>query len=80
MTSNKESVRDHQWWIHEAKEVNGRPIVQPTADLVITSDASMTGWGATYQSMSTGGSWTRQERMCHINLLELKAVFIALWT
>ena len=27
---NKESVRDLQWWIHEAKKVNGRPIVQPT--------------------------------------------------
>ena len=75
---DQESMGDLQWWIHEAGKVNGRPIVQPTADLVITSDASMTGWGATYQSMSTGGSWTRQERMCHINLLELKAVFIAL--
>ena len=36
--------------------------------------------GATCQNTSTGGSWTRQERMSHINILELKAGFLAFQT
>ena len=46
----------------------------------ITSDASKTGWGATCQEIHTGGPWGAQERAEHINLLELKAAFLALQT
>ena len=38
-----EAQRDLHWWIHNAPHCNGRPIPAPTADLVITSDASKTG-------------------------------------
>ena len=68
------------WWIDNAPHCNGRPIPAPTADLVITSDASKTGWGTTCQGIHTGGPWGAQERAEHINLLELKAAFLALQT
>ena len=75
-----EAQRDLHWWIHDAPYCNGRPIPAPTAGLVITSDASKTGWGATCQEIHTGGPWGAQERVEHINLLELKAAFLALQT
>ena len=40
----------------------------------------MQGWGATCQGKSTNGKWSSQESIQHINLLELKAAFLALKT
>ena len=44
----------------------------------IKTDASKRGWGAVCQGMSTQGIWSDQERLEHINQLELKAAFYAL--
>ena len=49
-------------------------------DMVIESDASTLGWGASLTNTSTGRSWTPQERSRHINYLELLAAFLALKT
>ena len=48
--------------------------------MIITTDASKSGWSATDQSTKIGGAWTREERTAHINLLETKAVQLALQT
>ncbi|KAL0199690.1 hypothetical protein M9458_002877, partial [Cirrhinus mrigala] len=45
---------------------------------VVTTDASLTGWGAVFQGRSINGRWTPQFRRLHINMLELMAVFLAL--
>ena len=45
--------------------------------MVITSDASKMGWGATHGNLSTNGRWSKQESALHINVLELKATFLA---
>ena len=50
---------------------NGRLILPLIPDIVIEMDASLLGWGAATNRMSTGGLWTQQERVHHINLLEL---------
>ena len=42
------------------------------------SDASNEGWGAHLEQNSTQGLWSPQEKGLHINVLELKAVFLAL--
>lgn len=34
----------------------------PTLDMVLTTDASKSGWGATDQECSTGRMWTQDER------------------
>ena len=52
----------------------------PTLDMVLTTDASKSGWGATYQECSTGDMWTQDERTAHINCLEMKAALLALQT
>lgn len=60
------------------RDANGHSVVPPSVDLTITTDASKTGWGATNQKLSTRGVWTREENQAHINLLEMKAVLLAL--
>ena len=67
-----------QWWITNIKRVNGSPIHPPATEMVITSDASKMGWGATFGNLSTNGRWSKQKSDLHINVLELKATFLAI--
>ena len=46
--------------------------------MVITTDASLSGWGAECQGTTTQGQWSEEERTQHINVLELKAAELAL--
>ena len=46
----------------------------------LTSDASTLGWGASCGTSQTGAPWTMEEARTHINLLELRAAFLALQT
>ncbi|CAB3993566.1 reverse transcriptase [Paramuricea clavata] len=69
---------DLQCWIDQISIWNGRAIIAPAPDLVITTDASMRGWGAVCQGVHTRGLWTPQAATSlHINALELKAAFCA---
>ncbi|CAA9999089.1 unnamed protein product, partial [Nesidiocoris tenuis] len=47
-------------------------------DLEIFSDASLHGWGIFCNGESTRGWWTSKQRVCHINYLELYAIFLGL--
>ena len=49
-------------------------------DVMIESDASLTGWGATSNDVNTGGPWNTQERHWHINCLEIQAASLAVRT
>ena len=42
------------------------------------TDASNAGWGVHSGQESTGGLWSHPEKHLHINLLEMKAVLLAL--
>ena len=44
----------------------------------ITTDASMSGWGAILDGQTAKGVWGRDLRSYHINFLELMAVYLAL--
>ncbi len=46
--------------------------------VVVTTDASSTGWGATCNGQAASGLWTGTRLPCHINCLELLAVHLAL--
>ena len=71
------ALEELQWWITNIKHVNGSPIQLPATEIMITSDASKMGWGATCGNLSTKGRWSNQESLLHINVLELKATFLA---
>ncbi len=45
---------------------------------MITTDASMTGWGAVFEGRPASGEWKEELLSWHINCLELRAVFLAL--
>ncbi len=45
---------------------------------MITTDASMTGWGAVFEGRPASGEWTGEFLSWHINCLEHRAVFLAL--
>lgn len=45
--------------------------------MVIESDASRSGWGASCLTKRTGGPWTKKEQTMHINCLELLAATLA---
>jgi hypothetical protein len=56
--------------------VNGKAISASIPDLIIYSDASLSGWGAALNGASASGLWTSEDKSRHINELELLA---ALW-
>lgn len=70
---------DIQWWIKNIP-LSSRSIQADHIDMVLTTDASMTGWGAHSNEISTKGSWSENEARLHINELELLAVYYGLRT
>ena len=64
----------------EGSPVSGGSIRTPAPDLHLYSDASSSGWGAHLLDQNVSGVWSAQEKLLHINLLEIKALFLALQT
>ncbi len=56
----------------------GVALEQVSRHAVVFTDASATGWGATYNGQAVSGVWTGRQRHWHINCLELLAVYLAL--
>lgn len=68
---------DIHWWVQKI-DCSPAPLHVKKVDLVITTDASLQGWGAHSEGMATGGRWLPEEKDVHINVLELQAVFLGL--
>ena len=66
------------WWANNVQ--NSFSPIRRYFDLELETDASLDGWGAfcPTNNFATQGQWTEDEKICHINVLELKAVFFAL--
>lgn len=67
----------HQWKDPGVFQ-SGVPLGGVSLRKVVTTDASLGGWGAVFQGRSVNGRWTPRLRKLHINMLELMAVFLAL--
>ena len=57
-----------QWSLNDS-------VSQSSAD---KTDESRKRWGAVCQGKSTGGKWSNEEQLLHINLIELKAIKLTL--
>jgi hypothetical protein len=68
--------QDLSWWKHNLAMVIGKAISASIPDLIIYSDASLSGWVAALNGASASGPWTSEDKNRHINELELLA---ALW-
>ena len=71
---DKDAKDELFWCMENLRLCNGK------SDLCISTDLSTKGWGATCQGISTGGAWSQEEQKAHINILELKAVHLAILT
>ncbi|XP_048775499.2 uncharacterized protein LOC125680102 [Ostrea edulis] len=50
----------------------------PVPSMTLFTDASLTGWGATLEGREASGIWSGLQLTEHINLLEMRAVLLAL--
>ncbi|XP_032668678.1 uncharacterized protein LOC116842918 [Odontomachus brunneus] len=70
---------DLTWWLkifsnpNQTNKIRSGKFVRE-----IFSDASLNGWGASCGDLRTHGWWSTNDKILHINLLELKAAFNAL--
>ena len=61
-----------QWWEHNIKTFN---IIDQNAQYEMSSDACLTGWGATFNGHLTGEHWSIEKSKSHVNVLEIKSAF-----
>jgi ribonuclease HI len=74
-----ESLHSHlQWWNQEYRLLRGVPLEPPEFKVKLFTDASTKGWGAHLDNRTAQGSWSAQERLLHINVLEMRAVRLSL--
>jgi len=66
------------WWIEKLSHPQGVPLVPPSVDVHLFTDASERGWGAHADNATFQGLWSVEESRLHINVLELRAVRLAL--
>ena len=69
---------DLWWWSVAAHLEVGVPLDLPHPDLILYTDASDTGWGASLGSAHLSGLWSQTCCQSSINHHELLAVFLAL--
>ena len=69
-----------KWWLQEDRYHQGIPLkIDPPSHTIFT-DASLSGWGAHVEpeGLLFHGLWTEDQSRLHINVLEMKAIFLSL--
>lgn len=79
MSISNKAIEELGWWL-DILESSYNDIYPPAIDITLYSDASLQGWGAVMDEVSTGGRWSYTESKNHINYLELLAAFFAIKT
>ena len=72
MSLSQESKTDFKWWI-DALPLAFNLINHGDPQIMMTIDASFTGWGCCFDTVTTGGNWTPEEAAHDINYLEVLA-------
>ena len=74
-----ETISVHlEWWQNPTNVMKGADLHPKDHSIQLFTDASNEGWGAHLEQTSTKGLWSDKEKRQHINVLELKAVSLAL--
>ena len=66
------------WWQNPSNVMKGSDLHPKDHSIQLFTDASNEGWGTHLDQNSTKGLWSDREKRLHINVLELKAVSLAL--
>ena len=69
---------DLSWWMVRPHLLKGVRFGTPAPDLHLYLDASRSGWDAHFLDRVVSREWSEQEKLMYINLLEMKALFLAL--
>ena len=75
-----EILQHLKWWLQEDLYPQGVPLkIDPPSHTIFT-DASLSGWGAHVEpeGLLFHGLWTEDQSRLHINVLEMKAIFLSL--
>ena len=64
-------------WFKRREVLKGVHLHLPEPNLFFFTDASLTGWEASWQNRHLSGQWSHPESPQHINWLELKAIRLA---
>ena len=75
-----EILQHLKWWLQEDRYHQGVPLkIDPPSHTIFT-DASLSGWGAHVEpeGLLFHGLWTEDQSRLHINVLEMKAIFLSL--
>ena len=74
-----ETISAHlDWWQNPSNVMRGADLYPKDHSIQLFTDALNEGWGTHLDQSSTKGLWSDQEKRLHINVLELKAVSLAL--
>src|SRR5256885_2369769 len=79
VTLSEDSLSQLDWWIQKLPDCNRRSLIPKNPTNILYTDASNTGWGASLENgLTIHRHWTHQERLLHINQLEMKAIYFAI--
>lgn len=78
LPSNPQMSLDLQWWSQSTHLRLGTPLGCPPPQSLLFTDASTEGWGAHWNKSTASGLWSSSEKALHINVLEMRAVLLAL--
>ena len=75
-----EILQHLKWWLQEDRYHQGIPLRRDLPSHNIFTDASLSGWGAHVEpeGLLFHGVWTEDQPRLHINVLEMKAIFLSL--
>ena len=68
-------MRSLQWHLKMHWSPESDP---PSLPVALPEEASSSGWGAPLLDQNVSGVWSAQEKLLHINLLEMKSLFLGL--
>ena len=77
MKLSEDALYEIAWWKKNIFKVF-KPIRCSKISIIICTDTSLECSGASMDNVSTGGAWLPDEKLMHINVLELKAISLAL--
>ena len=69
---SENNLNEISWWKKNIFKVF-KAIIYPKISIKNYTNASLEGWGASMGNLPTGGACLPDERLMHINVLELKA-------
>ena len=73
----EDTLYEMSWWKKNIFKTF-KPIRYPKISIIIYTNASLEGWRGSMGNVNTGGAWLLDEKLMHINVLELKAILLPL--